>query len=242
MIRLKDLHRGLGELLAPGVPLYVADKDLLRQIVGFRFHQGVVAQGRRLPPASLEDVLADRAHDQPLTLVVCPEINNHDNMGAIFRIAVGFGVDAMVLGPEACDPFTRRGLRVSMGAVLQVPIVRCRDVTADLQAMARRWGLTRVATVLDDRAEDLEEFDWPARKAILFGSEGHGLEEQWLELCDRRVTIPMAPSTDSLNVAVAVGVFLYVATRGRPRGAGAGRPGGPEVRPGASGEGGAAGG
>jgi tRNA G18 (ribose-2'-O)-methylase SpoU len=66
-----------------------------------------------------------------------------------------------------------------------------------------------VATVLAPDARPLDQVVVSGRHALLFGSEGHGLEPRWLDLCDMRVTIPMRPSVDSLNVSVAAGVFLY---------------------------------
>ena len=70
-----------------------------------------------------------------------------------------------------------------------------------------------MATVLDESAEPLESAAWGDRVALVFGGEGYGLEESWIAACDRRVTIPMAPGADSLNVAMAAGIFLYYFTR-----------------------------
>ena len=67
--------------------------------------------------------------------------------------------------------------------------------------------------MLDDTAEPLETFRRPPRVAILFGSESVGLADRWLRLCDRRLTIPMHPGTDSLNLAVAAGIFVHHLTR-----------------------------
>ncbi len=72
-----------------------------------------------------------------------------------------------------------------------------------------QWGCQRWATVLDASAEPLAGLVRPARLALLLGSEGHGLGSRWIAHCDRQVTIPMRPGTDSLNVAVATGIFLY---------------------------------
>ena len=67
--------------------------------------------------------------------------------------------------------------------------------------------------MLDETAEPLDQFRRPPRVALLFGSESVGLAERWLSMCDRRVTIPMQPGTDSLNLAVAAGIFVYHVTR-----------------------------
>ena len=90
-----------------------------------------------------------------------------------------------------------------------LPIVEADDLETELAALADQWGCQRWATVLDVSAEPLAGLVRPARLALLLGSEGHGLGPRWIAHCDRRVTIPMRPGTDSLNVAVATGIFLY---------------------------------
>jgi len=90
-----------------------------------------------------------------------------------------------------------------------VPIVRCEDLYTDLARLRDRWGVQLIATVLSDDAEPIQQAARPDRIALLFGGEGYGLDEQWVRLCDRKVTIPMKLGTDSLNVAISAGVFLY---------------------------------
>jgi tRNA G18 (ribose-2'-O)-methylase SpoU len=197
------------------VPLYVAADTLVRQIVGFPFHRGVLAVGRRPAPLGLGDLLGScertGTSDSPtgLRLIVCPEITQPENLGLVFRTAAAFGVDGLVLGKRSCDPLSRRSLRLSMGAVLQVPFLKSADLSADLRALKDRWGVALVATVLDQQVERLADFHWPLRVALLFGNEFEGLRPEWLSLCDRRVTIPMHPGTDSLNLGVAAGIVVY---------------------------------
>jgi tRNA G18 (ribose-2'-O)-methylase SpoU len=177
--------------------------------VGYRFHSGVIAAGRRRPLLKLEEVLGNLKKDEPALLVVCPETSNTENLGLMIRIAAGFGATAMVLGELSCDPFYRQAIRVSMGTVFHLPIVQSESIARDLHEMKERWGVERVATVLDEDAEPLREAKRAARMAVLFGNEAQGLAEGIVKLCDRKVTIPMKRGTDSLNVAVAAGVVLY---------------------------------
>lgn len=90
-----------------------------------------------------------------------------------------------------------------------MPLVGSDDLVADLKRLKTRWRVELLAAVLDDRAEPLPDLRWPRRAGILFGSEYEGLRPEWLSLCDRLVTIPMAPNVDSLNLAVAAGIFIY---------------------------------
>ena len=188
-------------------PVYVTPDDLVEQIIGFNFHRGVLACGKRRPQLSVEQ-LCERLGKQAM-LVVCPDVQDPENLGAILRIASAFGTDGMVLGDKTADPFSRRVLRVSMGSCLRMPIAASAELTGDLQRLADRWRFERWATVLDADAMPLGQLPRPDRLALLFGSEGHGLDPDLIDICDRRVTIPMAPGVDSLNVSVAAGIFLY---------------------------------
>jgi tRNA G18 (ribose-2'-O)-methylase SpoU len=140
--------------------------------------------------------------------VVCPLITNVQNLGSLIRIAAAFGANAMILGEQCCDPFFRQSVRVSMGTVFKLPIRRSDDLPYDLQRLAKA-RFERVATVLSPDAQPLATARRTEKLALLLGGEADGLEESFVALCDRRVTIPMRHGTDSLNVAVAAGIFLY---------------------------------
>jgi tRNA G18 (ribose-2'-O)-methylase SpoU len=195
------------------VPVYVAPPRLLDEIIGFHLHQGVLAAGRRRPEMSLEEMLGP-PDGRALGVIVCPAITKPENMGLIFRVAAGLGVDAVLLGPQCCDPFSRRSLRVSMGAVFTAPFRKSPDLAADLDLLRSRWGVEMVAAVLDEQAESLPDLRWPRQAAIVLGNEFAGLDDRWLPYCSRRATIPMARTTDSLNLGVAAGIFTYEMMRG----------------------------
>ena len=210
--------------LAPeGVPVYVLPDALIDRVVGFKFHSGVLACGRRPANATIEQVLANVPDAAPVTLAVCPQLLNHENVGAMARVAAAFGAQVLLLGAESCDPYRRRALRVSMGAVFTLPIVRANDLLGDLQRLQSRWHFQLAAAVTHADAEPLAKARRPGRPdrlALLFGPEAHGLDDRYLSICDRRITIPMQPGTDSLNVAVAAAVCLYHFTQAAPSGAG----------------------
>jgi tRNA G18 (ribose-2'-O)-methylase SpoU len=194
--------------LAPAdVPVYVAPAAMLNQILGFKFHSGVIAAGVRPVPVTLS---ARFAHEPPvMRIVVCPELATADNLGSMFRLSAGFGADVLIVGPRSHDPFNRRTVRVSMGAIFKLPVIQSEDLTADLSLLHERWGVYRVASVLDDTAMSLRSAPRHPRLAILFGNEAQGLDRNTLATCDQRVTIPMKLETDSLNVATAAGIFMY---------------------------------
>ena len=144
-------------------------------------------------------------------LVVLEGIANPDNMGGIFRNAAAFGAAGVVIGPGCCDPLYRKAIRVSMGAALTVPFAEAgpewpRGVEELRQAGFRVLALTPAAGAVDVAAAAAAA---GGRVALLAGSEGEGLTEAAMALSDLRVRIPLAPGTDSLNVATAVGIALH---------------------------------
>ena len=201
----------LADAVPAGVPLYAVPDRLLNDVVGYQFHTGVMAVGRRRPSPPLAAVLPAAGRS---VVAVCPDLTNFENLGGIVRTAAAFGVDALVLGERCCDPFYRLGIRVSMGTCFRLPIVRTNDLRTTLADLRRDHGYTLMAAVLDAAAEPLPTVAVPERVAVLFGNEAVGLTAADAAACDRRVTLPMRRGTDSLNVAAAAAVFLYHLTGG----------------------------
>lgn len=195
----------------PDVPAYIVPQDVGSQLVGFNFHVGVVACGRRRPSPALTDVLSSASANQ--TIVVCPNCDNPENLGAIIRLCRGFGVDLLLLGTGCCDPFSRRVLRVSMGTAFRQPIIETTQLARDLAQLRTEWGFRFAATVLNPLATPLTQAGRAPRFGILLGNEANGLSAEWIAACQEQITIPMSGETDSLNVAVAAGIFLHHFTR-----------------------------
>ena len=143
----------------------------------------------RKPIVDLATFCRDRPGD--LTLVVCPDVQNPENLGALIRIGHALGVSAVVLGLHCCDPLSRRVLRVSMGSALRLPIIQADDLVAKLADIHATCEVRLWATVADANGLPFDRIPRPSRLALLFGSEGHGLDAHWLRMCDQRITIPM---------------------------------------------------
>lgn len=201
----------IAPLIPTGVTIYAAPDALLNKIIGFKFQSGVIAVGRRKPAMSVDEIA--RVGGERKTLVICPETASAANMGALVRISAALGVDGIVLGERSCDPFWRQSIRVSMGAIFSLPLARSENLLRDLKHLREDCGFELVASVLDGSAEPLERARRSDRLGILFGNEAQGLSDEFIRDCDRRVTIPMRLGADSLNVAVAAGIFLYHFTR-----------------------------
>jgi tRNA G18 (ribose-2'-O)-methylase SpoU len=201
----------LSAQLDDSTPLYVLPRDRIQQLAGFDFHRGVLGCGRRPASPALVDLVP--AAPAPVTLAVCIGIQDPENLGGILRSSAALGIQAVVLGPDCADPYSRRVARTSMGANFRVPVAEPEDLGRELAELRDRHGIRLIATVLDPQADLLNAVERPARVALLFGSEGRGLGESWTALCDQRVTIPMQPGVDSLNASVAAGIFLYTYRR-----------------------------
>jgi tRNA G18 (ribose-2'-O)-methylase SpoU len=197
----------LRPLVPPDAPLYVTKRSLVEEIAGFRFHRGVLGCGYRPVSPDLRAVMDSVPPISSTT--VCVGIQDPENLGGIIRTSAAFGATAIFVGPGCADPFSRRVTRTSMGANLSVPIIASTDLRADLATLQHEFGVRLVATVLDESAQPLASVAPPQRTALLLGSEGFGLDHEWIEMCDDCVTIPMSQGVDSLNVSVAAGIFLY---------------------------------
>ena len=193
----------VGAAGAGSVPVYRVDKWVLSAVVGFRVTRGVLASADRLAPSDPVALL-----DPARRVVVLEQLNDFENLGAVFRNAAAFGVDAVLLDPRTADPLYRRSVRVSMGHVLRVPFARVPAPWPDGLDLLRQRGFTVLAMTPRSSARPLRSVDTPARWAVMVGAEGDGLSEAALAAADQHVRIPMAPGVDSLNVATAAAVVL----------------------------------
>jgi tRNA G18 (ribose-2'-O)-methylase SpoU len=197
------------DTIPDGVTVLVLPPEQCAHLTGYEFHQGVLACGVRRSSPLLDEIVPSRGR---VTIAVAPKMTDPDNLGALLRLAAAFGLEAVLVGPGSADPFSRRTLRVSMGAAFAVPILEVDDLFGTLDRL-KVLGVQLIATVLERRAEPLMTAARPERLALLLGNEAHGLSADEVAACDRRITIPMAATADSLNVAAAAAIFLYHFTR-----------------------------
>jgi tRNA G18 (ribose-2'-O)-methylase SpoU len=199
----------LSDLLAhvpEGVPVYTAPQAVMDEIAGFPVHRGVLACGVKGDGLALETCL------QAPRLLIASQISNHDNVGALFRNAAAFGVGAVVLDGESCDPLYRKAIRVSSGASLWLPFHHAGSAMDIVQA-AQDAGYTVWAMTPRADAAAIARLALPDRLAVLVGAEGPGLPDAVIEACVP-VRIPMTDGFDSINVATAAAIALSAAFGG----------------------------
>lgn len=192
-----------GELADHDCPVYVADDEVLQAITGYRVHRGALASLERRPLPTLDEVLEGARR-----VLVLEDLVDHTNVGAVFRNAAALGVDAVLVSPECADPFYRRSVKVSMGAVLAVPWTKAEPWPDAVDGLRAR-GFRTLAMSPDPAGVSLREADLTSPVAVLLGTEGEGLTAAALARCDASVRIPMSAGVDSLNVAAASAVVLY---------------------------------
>ncbi|MFG1606218.1 TrmH family RNA methyltransferase [Actinoplanes sp. NPDC049265] len=190
----------------PGdAPIYAAAPAVLEQATGFHVHRGVLASFHRLPLRTADELIASARR-----LAVLEDVNNHTNIGAVFRDAAALGVDAVLLSPTCADPLYRRAVRVSMGEVFAIPYATL-EPWPDGLGQVREAGFTVLAMTPDPAATPLHQLTTAqrARAALLLGAEGPGLSRTALAASDVPVKIPMRRNVDSLNVAAAAAVAFW---------------------------------
>lgn len=197
------------DLAGVDAPVYVGAQEVVNAVSGFHLHRGALASAHREP---LPGPLALSAHAH--LLVIGEGLNDHENLGALFRNAAAFGAGAVLLDPSSADPLYRRSIRVSMGHVLRVPFAVAEPWPGILTAVAAQDREIVALTPAGDT--DLRELVPTGHQALLVGAEGPGLSEAALAAAHHRVRIDMAPGVDSINVATATAIALHHVARPAP--------------------------
>lgn len=190
-----------------GLEAYVASHEVVRDLVGFKFHRGVIGLGERTRPPTIEALAAGAR-----TIVALEDVRDPENIGGVFRNAQAFGAEMVGIDAGCGDPLGRKAIRASAGGALSVPFARTPEWPPALASL-RAMGFTVIALTPDPAAPDLAPVVGDSAVALLLGSEEAGLRGVTRRLAHVEARIPMAPGVDSLNVAVAAGIALHVLRR-----------------------------
>lgn len=186
----------------PDMPVYTGERELLASLTGYTLTRGVLCAMKRPPAYSADEILQNANR-----ICVIYDVCDTTNVGAIFRTAAALGFDGILLSPESCDPFNRRSIRVSMGAVFRIKWCFENDIPRALN----RHGFRSVSMALNSESVFLQDFKVKpeGKYAIILGSEGYGLPDKIIENSDVVVKIPMHYNIDSLNVGAAAAITLW---------------------------------
>lgn len=169
--------------------------------------QGILALARE-PSWSAEDLFAAA----PPLILVLAGVQDPGNLGTILRAAEAFGTTGAILIRGTVSPYNAKALRATAGALFRLPLLYGLTA-AEAVALLRKHQIRAFASVATG-GKQLSEVDFIGPIAVALGSEGQGLSEEWLNMAEP-LTIPMAPATESLNVAVAAAIILYEIARQR---------------------------
>ncbi|MGV9710941.1 TrmH family RNA methyltransferase [Gordonia sp. NPDC003424] len=205
--RLGELADDLADPSVDGVPFYRATAEVMAEVVGFHLNRGVLGAARRPSPLEVADVVVGAR-----TIAVLEGVNDHENIGSIFRNAAGLGVDAVFFGAGCADPLYRRCVRVSMGHALLVPFAHFTDWPRDLTILGDN-DFRLISMTPGEESVPLADAVDAEKVAFLVGAEGPGLTETAMRASHVRARIPMSRGTDSLNVATAAAIAFYERSR-----------------------------
>ena len=184
-----------------GIPVYVAEFEVLTKLTGFMLTRGMLCAMRRKPLPLVSDICKNARR-----VAVLEEVMNPTNVGAIVRSAAALNMDAVLFTKGCSNPLYRRAIRVSMGTIFQVPFTFIDDIN-ELKAL----GFKTVAMALKEDSYSIrdERIIKEEKLAIILGTEGDGLKTSTIDNADYTVMIPMSHGVDSLNVAAASAVAFF---------------------------------
>ncbi len=208
--RIARLERGralITAVEAKGIPLRWVDERLISSLSELETSQGVLALAER---CLFDDGAILRAD---ALVVVAVGIQNPGNLGGLLRAAEAAGASGAYLATGTADPLSWKAVRGAMGSAFRLPHVRGLEPGAILERLRSR-GVASVASV-PAGGVPYDRVDLRRPVALWLGNEGAGLPADIVQAMDERVTIPMAPPVESLNVSVAGGLLLFEAARQR---------------------------
>jgi tRNA G18 (ribose-2'-O)-methylase SpoU len=202
---------------SPGFHVLVGSEAALSHVAGFQVSRGAMACGvipRDCDMAWLENLIQSRLNQErfkKIRLLALDGICDTANLGSMVRCASAFGIDAIILSKDTCEAWYRRSIRVSMGHIFRVPVVRVDDLAAALTSWASRYpGLQSFAAVIDTDSllGSIPHGKVPSSWCCVMGNESQGISKSVADACTQRITIDMEEGVDSLSVPIACGIIL----------------------------------
>jgi TrmH family RNA methyltransferase len=203
-----EIAETVAALVGDGVDVSIVTQPVMKAISPVRTPSGVAAIVRRQPVSAVQVCQHRNAF-----VVAAVDVQDPGNLGALLRAAEAGGATSAVTCGTSASPFSWKAVRGSMGTILRLPIVGGMQAEA-LLTCAQKFGLRTIASV-PRGGEAPEAIDWRGGVVLFVGGEGPGLDDNIVAASDARVTIPMRPPVESLNVAVAGGLLVYEARRQR---------------------------
>lgn len=211
--RSGSIGRILAECREKGIVIKEIDVKKLDFLCGQGNHQGVAAYAAAHAYASVEDLLAlAQERGEPPFLIVCDELEDPHNLGAIIRTAEAAGAHGVIVPKRRAASLSFAVSKAAAGALEYMPVARVGNLAATLDGLKKR-GLWVYGAAMDGAPFCETDYSGPA--ALVIGSEGHGIGRLVREKCDFIVSLPMKGKINSLNASVAAGILMYEIARQR---------------------------
>ncbi len=191
------------------ITVFRAPGHLFKSIVGFNYHQGILAVGKIPPSPSLSTFCSSLT--APALFVAFDYLNSAENTGAIIRNCAACGVQAVISGPGSSDPWLRRSVRNSMGTIFKTAIHYSEDLSETLAGLRKKFGFHCIAAHLSEQSISMHNVNFSGNCCVVFGNEHEGVSRKVLDECDEIAVIPMQAGVNSFNVACASAIMLYEA-------------------------------
>lgn len=198
-----------------GIVVKDADDKKLSRLSGGASNQGVVAEGACGEYVTVEDILAvSQKNGTKPFIIICDEIEDPHNLGAIIRTAETSGADGVIIPKRRSASLNATVFKTSAGAASYVPVARVPNLAACIDTLKEN-GVWIYGT--DASGTDYSETDFTGGVALVIGSEGFGISKLIQKKCDFMIKLPMLGKINSLNASVAAGIFMYEVLRQRRR-------------------------
>lgn len=208
-LQLKASGRAIHKILATpsfierhslsGDNIFSADKDILEVVAGFKIHFEVLTLAEKPADTKLE-FLDDK-------IILLNGLSSPENVGSIVRSSAAFGIRSIITDEKSCSPFLRRCIRVSMGNIFAMKTYHANNLREDLDKL-KSLGYTILTTANIPGSIDLTSFEFPKKCVVVIGSEGHGIDQDILNSCDKILRINIDPQVAHLNASNAAAIFL----------------------------------
>jgi 23S rRNA (guanosine2251-2'-O)-methyltransferase len=201
------LHRAIASAKDAGLSVRHMTGEQIDRLAGGGVHNGIVAEVSAGGYADFDDVLE---RESTSFVLILDGITDPQNLGAILRVAEGFGVDLVVIPQHESVGLTPAAVKASAGAAEWVAVAQVTNLARTIEALKKKEYWVYGAAAGGDAPGHI---DFTGRVALVLGSEGKGIRRNVLEHCDRVVSIPMRGHVDSFNVATAAAVLCYEVRR-----------------------------
>lgn len=180
--------------------IYVSNKNILEEIVGFDLHHGVLCLVK-IPDFTDLSNLGNK-------IMIFNGITSPENIGTITRASVAFGFNSIIFDAKSSSPYLRRCMRVSMGNIFEAKVHKSHGLVPTINKL-KELGYEVIATANEEGAKSLLNFKYPKKICIIIGNEGNGMDREVIEACNHTLFIPIDEYVAHLNAASAASIFLY---------------------------------